>query len=292
MKTPSSSALDWSEIRGQIEIKRVLEIATSGYHSLFVVGPPNSARDALATSVQTLLPGVPFIEPETGSELPLALEQAIESKGILFLEDLGTWDDASLALLRRTQEVFAGHFFLVATGQYCPCGNFNDTRQECGCFLVDIAAYQHRLSETVNTFFTLHAHVQSDNPLRRHRDESSHEVQQRIEATHHLQQQRNRGKWNSELSLAEMHSPSALALDETAQRLLQQILLKVPMSPQRLHTLLQVALTSASIAIANPIWTEPVTSVEAGHLAEACCLCVIQQWEKRVYNDVSEEGAL
>ncbi|WP_127470023.1 YifB family Mg chelatase-like AAA ATPase [Thiomicrorhabdus aquaedulcis] len=47
---------DLSDIRGQHQAKRVLEICASGGHSLMMVGPPGSGKSMLAARLITLLP--------------------------------------------------------------------------------------------------------------------------------------------------------------------------------------------------------------------------------------------
>ncbi len=47
---------DISDIRGQIQAKRLLEVCASGSHSLLMVGPPGSGKSMLANRLVTLLP--------------------------------------------------------------------------------------------------------------------------------------------------------------------------------------------------------------------------------------------
>ncbi len=60
---------DLSDVVGQYQAKRVLEICASGHHSLIMVGPPGSGKSMLASRLVTLLP-------------PLTHEEAIESAAI------------------------------------------------------------------------------------------------------------------------------------------------------------------------------------------------------------------
>lgn len=48
--------LDLTDIRGQFQAKRVLEVCASGQHSLLMVGPPGSGKSMLASRLVTLLP--------------------------------------------------------------------------------------------------------------------------------------------------------------------------------------------------------------------------------------------
>ncbi len=47
---------DISDIRGQLQAKRLLEVCASGRHSLLMVGPPGSGKSMLANRLVTLLP--------------------------------------------------------------------------------------------------------------------------------------------------------------------------------------------------------------------------------------------
>jgi magnesium chelatase family protein len=57
-----SSSLDFSEIKGQVQAKRAMEVAAAGQHNLLMTGPPGSGKTMLAQRLPTILPEMSFEE--------------------------------------------------------------------------------------------------------------------------------------------------------------------------------------------------------------------------------------
>ncbi|WP_462137202.1 YifB family Mg chelatase-like AAA ATPase [Candidatus Mycalebacterium sp.] len=69
LSSKAQYGVDLSEVKGQYQAKRAIEIAASGAHNILMVGPPGSGKTLLARRIPTILPDMHFSEAMETSKI-------------------------------------------------------------------------------------------------------------------------------------------------------------------------------------------------------------------------------
>lgn len=210
-----------------------------------------------------------------GGSHPRPGEISLAHKGVLFLDELPEFERRVLEVLREPLESgeimisrasqqlsFPCDFLLVAAMNPCPCGYNGDLQRACRCTPDQIRRYQDRVSgpliDRIDIQLSL-ARIPAQQLNQNTGDsETSATIRHRVSRARDLQLQR-RDKTNAALSGKDF--TKYCPLTSQLQKLLEQAVDRLHLSPRAYFKILKVARTIADLAASQDI--------EQQHLMEA-----------------------
>ena len=189
---------DFSDICGQETVKRATMIAVAGRHNILYIGPAGTGKSMIASRIPTIMPKMtseeqlqiskiysvtgmlsaqeplirfrPFRSPHHtvsaqalcgGGTIPKPGEISLATGGVLFLDELAEFRNATLEGLRQPMEdkkvvvsrvhssiEYPADFVLVGATNPCKCGFYPD-RKKCRCSDSMVRNYLGKISKPI-----------------------------------------------------------------------------------------------------------------------------------------------
>lgn len=307
------SGLDFGEISGQEHVKRAVETAAAGFHHILLIGTPGAGKTMIAKRIPSILPPLsleeslevskiysisgllnekqalitqrPFCSPHHtiseqafagGGRIPKPGMVSLAHKGVLFLDEVVHFSNATIEVLRQPMEdkkvqiarsygtySYPADFMLVAAMNPCPCGYYPD-RNRCACNENQVRKYLSAISGPILDRIDICVEVSrmEMKDLERVGGEDSKTIRQRIQKARSMQEKRFEGmniSFNAQMGPNEIKQ--FCIMREKEKRFVQQAFDALKLSARAYHKILKVARTIADL--------DGSAIIEEIHLAQA-----------------------
>lgn len=204
-------------------------------------------------------------------------EISLAHKGVLFLDEFPEFSRQTLEMMRQPLEdgeiaisrnrrtcVYPADFMLVAAMNPCPCGFYPD-RNRCFCSERQVRNYQNKISGPLLDRIDLMVQIQPvpfDKMRTEKKEESSKEIQKRVEMARQIQRDRyKKERYEVNARLDEQGIAAYCPMEAVCEERLKELISKHTLSYRSYVRILKLARTIADM--------DGEDSIKEHHLAEA-----------------------
>jgi magnesium chelatase family protein len=241
----------------------------------------------LLPSDAALIKTRPFIAPHHtasrvslvgGGKIPKPGDVSLAHLGVLFLDELTEFQKSVLEVLRQPMEdeevtisranatiTYPSKFILVASMNPCPCGYYNDPKNECSCAPYEVKKYLSKISGPLLDRIDMHIEVfpvEYKDLTSKTKNKSSKEIKEKVDKAREVQISRYKNekiRYNSQLPPRLIKRFCKLGKEEND--LLEIAFKKLKLSARSYNKIIKLSRTIADL--------DSSENIEVKHISEA-----------------------